>query len=196
LESWISAHAVGRIYKQLLGRFPVRELADAFQIPLLEADPEQVLSMTGKDLKVVLALIRKVPLGPRVRPGQRRAALGLRQSELPAPPGWVAAGQSTAYQFPQEVRSASGSVHVHAARQGTRSFRHLRPQATQGVDHGVRAELRADGTRYSDAQLGHTLCPVILIIVVGRDDLCLARSCSRGCGTRTAVVDDGPDPRE
>ena len=50
--------------------------------------------------------------------------------------------------------------------------------------------------RGSDAQVMYPLCPVMLVVHLGNDDLRCARRRSESRSACTAVVDDGRDTRE
>src|SRR5262245_46899662 len=50
--------------------------------------------------------------------------------------------------------------------------------------------------RGADAEVVDALGPVVLVVVLGDNDLWRAGSCSCGSGARTTMVDDGCNPLE
>jgi hypothetical protein len=74
--------------------------------------------------------------------------------------------------------------------------------ATSGWRAWLRAVAKRVGGRHArrvrdpDPEVADALCPVVLVVALGDDDLGCPGSCNRGGGARAAVVHDGSDPPE
>ena len=84
--------------------------------------------------------------------------------------------------------------HLASGRPGTSD--HVGPKGALESGHERFACHFARPVSHTDAKITDALGPVVLVVVLGNDDLRHARSRSGGRGTRAAVVNDGRDPSE
>src|ERR1700736_5564583 len=96
----------------------------------------------------------------------------------------------------QSLRGGPCAVAAHGTRDDSSTGGHLRPEDV-AERRGQRVTGRYDGrVGASDSELGDSLCPIELVVVLGDDDLGCSGSRGRGCRARTPVVHDAGDPLE
>ncbi len=96
----------------------------------------------------------------------------------------------------QSLRGSLCAIGAHCASDelGTGCYVRLESVAEgRGQRVGGRYDRRV---RRSDPEVVDSLCPVVLVVELGYDDLGCSGSRGCGCGARPAVVHDGGDPLE